>query len=161
MDLSVSIPRKAYRYSGCALSIQECLAAFTQPENLEKCGFKCEKCKAVDSMSKEFSIFRFPKILVVHLKRFYNSTMRREKLSTAIDIPSNLDMRDFATKSSNHWSVPRSANYRLYGISHHSGTLYGGHYIADAMSLDSGQWYNCNDSHCSKTSVSSSSQSAY
>lgn len=29
MDLSVSIPRKAYRYSGCALSINECLSAFT------------------------------------------------------------------------------------------------------------------------------------
>ena len=100
MDLSVSIPRKAYRYSGCALSIKECLSTFTQPENLEKCGFKCEKCKAVDCMSKEFSIFRLPKILVIHLKRFYNSTMRREKLSTSVDIPSNLDMRDYSSKNS-------------------------------------------------------------
>jgi ubiquitin carboxyl-terminal hydrolase 2/21 len=100
MDLSVSIPRKAYRYSGCALSINECLSTFTSPEKLESCGFKCEKCKGVDCMTKEFSVFRFPKILVIHLKRFYNSTMRREKLSTAIDIPQTLDMRDYGNKNS-------------------------------------------------------------
>lgn len=82
-------------------------------------------------MSKEFSIFRYPKILVIHLKRFYNSTMRREKLSTSIDIPQNLDMRDYATKDSNHWSKQKAGNYKFYGTSHHSGTLYGGHYIAD------------------------------
>jgi len=49
-------------------------------------------------MTKEISVYRFPKILVIHLKRFYNSTMRREKLSTSIDLPSILDMREFANK---------------------------------------------------------------
>lgn len=63
-------------------------------------------------MSKEFSIFRFPKILVLHLKRFYNSTMRREKLSTSIDIPSNLDMRDYATKNSSKY-IPVSNSYKF------------------------------------------------
>ena len=98
MDISVSIPRKAYRYSGVGLSIQECLSSFTSPEKLESCGFKCEKCKGVDCMTKEISVFRFPKILCIHLKRFYNSTMRREKLSTAIEIPPVLDMREFGNK---------------------------------------------------------------
>lgn len=49
----------------------------------------------------------------------------------------------------------------MYGISHHSGTLYGGHYVGEAMNMDSGQWYNCNDSHVSKTSLSGASTSAY
>jgi ubiquitin C-terminal hydrolase len=44
---------------------------------MEKCGYRCEKCKAVDRMEKDFSIFRFPKILVIHLKRF----TKREKLT--------------------------------------------------------------------------------
>lgn len=95
MDISVSIPRKAYRYSGCALSVGECISSFTASEKLESCGFKCEKCRAVDCMTKDLSIFRFPKILVIHLKRFYNSTMRREKLSNAIDLPNILDMTEF------------------------------------------------------------------
>ena len=44
---------------------------------MEKCGYKCEKCKAVDKMEKGFTIFRFPRILVIHLKRF----TKREKLT--------------------------------------------------------------------------------
>ena len=51
-------------------------------------------------MEKEMTVFRFPKILVIHLKRFYNSTMRREKLSTTVNIPTTLDMRQFAPYSS-------------------------------------------------------------
>ena len=60
---------------------------------MESCGDKCSHCKAIDNMEKEMTIFRFPKILVIHLKRFYNSTMRREKLSTTVNIPTTLDMR--------------------------------------------------------------------
>jgi ubiquitin C-terminal hydrolase len=44
---------------------------------MEKCGYRCEKCKVEDKMEKDFSIFRFPKILVIHLKRF----TKREKLT--------------------------------------------------------------------------------
>jgi len=67
---------------------------------MEKCGFKCSKCKAVDCMDKDISIYRFPKILVIHLKRFYNSSIRREKLSTSIDIPTKLDMTPYGPHSS-------------------------------------------------------------
>jgi ubiquitin C-terminal hydrolase len=30
-------------------------------------------------------------------------------------------------------------------MSHHSGTLYGGHYIGEVLN-DDGKWYRCNDS---------------
>ena len=116
---------------------------------MERCGYKCSNkaCKA-DNMVKDITIFRFPKILVIHLKRFYNSTMRREKLSTMVKIPTELDMTPFAPHS-NHNSKKTANKYRLYGMSHHSGTLNGGHYIGEAMNLDTGVWYHCNDSHCS------------
>lgn len=51
---------------------------------MEQCGYKCTKCKSVDDFTKDLSIYRFPQILVVHLKRFYNSAMRREKLNTIV-----------------------------------------------------------------------------
>ena len=44
---------------------------------MEKCGYKCEKCKAVDKMEKGFTIFRFPRILEIQLKEqsdFYKNT---------------------------------------------------------------------------------------
>jgi len=99
MDLSVSIPRKAVRFTGY-VDVSECIKSYTTPELMEKCGYKCSKCKAVDNMEKTMTIYRFPKILVVHLKRFYNSTMRREKLSTTVNIEPKLDCREFATPGS-------------------------------------------------------------
>ena len=136
MDLSVSIPRKALRITGY-IDLNECLKSYISPERMEECGYKCSKCKKVDNFTKELTIFRFPKILVVHLKRFYNSYMRREKLNTTIQIPLSCDFSQFAPHSSNNSSFydfidhdsKKKAKYNLYGISHHSGTLYGGHYI--------------------------------
>lgn len=69
---------------------------------MAECGYKCPKCKGIDKMEKEMTIFRLPKVLVIHLKRFYNSTMRREKLSTTVNLPAQLDMRPFAPRSSKY-----------------------------------------------------------
>ncbi len=57
---------------------------------MEKCGYKCQnkKCGAVDKMIKDITVFRFPKVLVIHLKRF----SRRQKLSTSVKIPKKLNM---------------------------------------------------------------------
>lgn len=46
------------------------------------------------------TFYRFPKILVIHLKRFYNSYMRREKLNTTVSIPQSLDLSPYAPYSS-------------------------------------------------------------
>ena len=55
MDLSIPIPT-SYK----SLSLKDCLKNFIEPETMEKCGYKCEKCKAVDIMSKDITVFRFP-----------------------------------------------------------------------------------------------------
>ena len=137
MDLSISIPRKGVRITGY-VSLDDCLKSFISPERMEECGYKCTKCKKVDNFNKEMTIYRFPKIMVIHLKRFYNSYMRREKLNTTVQIPEKIDLSDYAPNSSKSSHIllthiehesKRSAKYQLYGISHHSGTLYGGHYI--------------------------------
>jgi ubiquitin C-terminal hydrolase len=104
MDLSISIPRKAVRITGYE-NLEECLKSFISPERMEECGYKCSKCKKVDNFSKELTIYRFPRILVIHLKRFYNSAMRREKLNTTVNIPTTLDMSPFAPHSSNNLTL--------------------------------------------------------
>lgn len=107
------------------------------------------------------TIYRFPKLLVIHLKRFYQSTMRREKLSTTVFIPPVLDMRAYAPHSK-HPSKMQAKSYQLYGMSHHSGTLNGGHYIGEVMNLETQKWFECNDSRCTmKSSPDTSSASAY
>ena len=63
-------------------------------------GFKCSKCKRAVDIEKDLTIYRFPKILVIHLKRFYHSAMRREKLNTTVQFPEMLDVSAFAPHSS-------------------------------------------------------------
>ena len=62
-----------------------------------------------------------------------------------------------------HESKKFAKNYKLYGMSKHSGSLNGGHYVGDALNLDTSTWYNCNDSHVQSYSGSPSlsTSSAY
>ena len=99
MDLSVQIPRSAVRMTG-NVQLSDCLVSYIKPEKMEACGFKCSKCKGVDNFEKELTVYRFPKLLVVHLKRFYNSAMRREKLNTTVKIPLTYDFSHLAPNSS-------------------------------------------------------------
>jgi ubiquitin C-terminal hydrolase len=154
MDLSLSIPSKMMSTA----DLKECLKNFVAKERMEKCGYKCSKCKAVDKMEKDITVYRFPKILVIHLKRF----SRREKLTTTVTVPKKLDLAPYGPYSE-HDSKTNARQYKLYGMSHHSGSLNGGHYVGDALNIDSNTWYNCNDSHVSSysTSPSLSTSSAY
>jgi len=102
MDLSVEIPRKAVRFLG-SIKLSECLDKFIEPERMVNTGFKCSKCKQKVDIEKDLTIYRFPKILVIHLKRFYHSSMRREKLNTTVTFPESLDVSAFAPHSGK-WS---------------------------------------------------------
>ncbi|KAG2435535.1 hypothetical protein HYH02_011829 [Chlamydomonas schloesseri] len=60
-------------------------------------------------------------------------------------------------------STPVTPQYQLIAVSHHSGSLEGGHYTAQARSCLDGQWYNFNDSHVRREAArpSGASSSAY
>ena len=75
---------------------------------------------------------------MIHLKRFYHSAMRKEKLNTTVQFPdASLDMKKYAAFSSKCRNLISDLDhvtkndgvYNLFGISHHSGSLYEGHYI--------------------------------
>ena len=99
MDLSIEIPRKAVRYLG-SIKLEECLEKFIEPERMVSTGFKCSSCKRKVDIEKDLTIYTFPKLLTIHLKRFYHSAMRREKLNTTVSFPETLDMSAFAPHSS-------------------------------------------------------------
>ena len=68
-----------------------------------------------------------------------------------VDIPEELDASFCATPGSVHQNLNQhGSRYTLYGISHHSGSLNGGHYVAETMNADTGEWYDCNDSSVKK-----------
>lgn len=99
MDLSVEIPKKAVRFTG-TVTLQDCLDKFVEPEKMIDCGFKCEACLKKVSVEKDLTLFRLPRVLVVHLKRFYHSAMRKDKLNTTVNFPESLDMRRYMPHSS-------------------------------------------------------------
>ncbi|XP_033100185.1 ubiquitin carboxyl-terminal hydrolase 2-like [Anneissia japonica] len=146
-DLSLPIPRNKRD-----ATLIDCLKEFTKQEVLE--GEErpmCSKCKMKRKCLKSFSIQRFPKILVIHLKRFSGYS----KLSNFVDFPvSNLDLGPFASKSCN---TPH--RYDLIATSNHSGFTYGGHYIAHAKHTIQKKWYCYDDTRVdevSDTSIKSS-----
>ena len=99
----------------------------------------CEACKTRRKSTKRYTLYRLPKILVVHLKRFSGSERTRQKMSSVVNFPlSGLSL-------SRYTDSVTSSSYSCYAISNHSGTLYSGHYTAYAKHPQSGQWHLYND----------------
>ena len=83
-------------------TVLDCLRTFTEQEVLdgENC-WKCPKCKKYRRASKRLSIFRLPKILVVHLKRFGRDAIDGPlvKIGCPVDFPLELDLAPFVASS--------------------------------------------------------------
>ncbi|XP_017777416.1 PREDICTED: ubiquitin carboxyl-terminal hydrolase 2-like isoform X2 [Nicrophorus vespilloides] len=139
-DLSLPIPQK----SG-PVRLSQCLESFTREETLD--GDEkptCAKCKERRKCTKSLSIHKFPKILVIHLKRFSPTERFRGKLSVVVDFPlEGLDMSNYAAEAHSQ------CRYNLYAISNHSGTTYSGHYTAYCRHPYSQSWHEYNDSRVS------------
>ncbi|XP_069598756.1 ubiquitin carboxyl-terminal hydrolase 2 isoform X1 [Ranitomeya imitator] len=145
-DLSLPIAKKSVP----EVSLMDCIRLFTKEDVLD--GDEkptCCRCKARRRCTKKFTIQKFPKILVLHLKRFSEGRIRSSKLSTFVNFPlKDLDLREFSSETSTH------ATYNLYAVSNHSGTTMGGHYTAYCKSPNNGEWHTFNDSRV--TAMSSS-----
>nr|XP_046244388.1 ubiquitin carboxyl-terminal hydrolase 2a isoform X1 [Scatophagus argus]XP_046244389.1 ubiquitin carboxyl-terminal hydrolase 2a isoform X1 [Scatophagus argus] len=144
-DLSLPIAKKGYG----EVSLMDCMRLFTKEDVLD--GDEkptCYRCKARRRCTKKFTVQKFPKILVLHLKRF-SEARRTSKLSTFVNFPmKDLDLREFASENS------INAVYNLYAVSNHSGTTMGGHYTAYCRNPNSGEWYTFNDSRVTPMSSS-------
>ncbi|XP_008206137.1 ubiquitin carboxyl-terminal hydrolase 2 isoform X2 [Nasonia vitripennis] len=145
-DLSLPIPSR----SG-TVRLNQCLEHFTREEVLD--GDEkptCSKCQMRRKCTKSFAIQKFPKILVIHLKRFSPMERFRGKLSVLVDFPlTGLELSAFA--------APRvqGCTYNLYGVANHSGTTHSGHYTAYCKHPYSGEWHEYNDSRVTPVSARS------
>uniref|UniRef100_H2Z5W2 ubiquitinyl hydrolase 1 n=1 Tax=Ciona savignyi TaxID=51511 RepID=H2Z5W2_CIOSA len=142
-DLSLPISKKMY--SNDATTLSDCLDTFTRRETLE--GDErpmCEVCKVRCTMTKKLSVNKFPKVLVLHLKRFNEGSRYRQKLNNLVKFPvKGLNLADYASKTFEGDSPPI---YDLYAVSNHCGSCYGGHYTAYCFNTTTRQWKEFNDS---------------
>lgn len=129
-------------------NLYESFNKFTNEEIIDE--FSCSKCKKNYPNIKKCSIWRFPTTLFIHLKRFkYTISGRYIKDNSPIIIPKILNLSSYCNKANvfNDAIVPM---YELGGISHHYGSINGGHYTADCKGVNSNSWYDLNDSSVSK-----------
>ena len=138
------------------INLDDLLDYFCSDEHLEKGNeWKCGNCHKKVNITKKFSIFYVPKLLIICLKRFAKSGYGYGKDDTHINFPiENLDMGKYICGPDKDYS-----KYDLFAVSQHYGGCGGGHYTAVCKNID-GNWYSYNDSSVSSTSASSAITSA-
>ncbi len=129
-------------------SIQEGFHDYTKQENIDQ--YKCSFCEENSRAVSQVKIYKCPRVLFVHLKRFVqefrHGKIITDKDDTDVTIPMELDLNPYMDHSLN--TDRRLSNrYALKGICNHSGNLHMGHYTADCAGvIDPQNWYHFNDS---------------
>jgi ubiquitin carboxyl-terminal hydrolase 2/21 len=129
-------------------NVEDCLKAFTGEERLEGDeAFFCPKCKTRTTATKTLRIHRFPRCLVLHIKRFKLQSKQHVKMINSVAFPlTDLNLAAFASEGCA--IPPETARYDLYAVSNHTGTLTSGHYTAvcKLQNLSGSQtWYSFDD----------------
>ena len=120
------------------LNIHSCFSTFVAEEILEAGNtWFCPKCKEEQLAKKKIDIYKPPKVLVIHLKRFNN----RDKVELKVDFPIKQTLNISEYVIDNKEKV--NCEYELFGICNHIGSLTGGHYTAYAK--NNGEWYYYDD----------------
>eukprot|EP00601_Ochromonadales_sp_CCMP2298_P009869 CAMPEP_0173253734 /NCGR_PEP_ID=MMETSP1142-20121109/21496_1 /TAXON_ID=483371 /ORGANISM="non described non described, Strain CCMP2298" /LENGTH=701 /DNA_ID=CAMNT_0014187019 /DNA_START=51 /DNA_END=2156 /DNA_ORIENTATION=- len=80
-------------------TLEKCLEKFTAEEVLDNENmYLCEKCSTKRKSIKTLSIFKYPRVLVIHIKRFRYSSARRVKLFDDVKFPtSGLNLEPFVS----------------------------------------------------------------
>lgn len=129
------------------VTLASCLDLFTKCEDLAADDWvKSEKTDEISRSIKKIDLWSAPPCLIVHLKRFGSETLYGpvEKIDSLVKAPLELDLSSWV-----RGPLPdHGAQYRLYGVVNHSGTLSFGHYTAYGLvgEGDNRQWYLFNDS---------------
>ncbi len=119
-------------------SLLQCLEHFCSPEQLTGDNkYYCEKCRSRNNSTKILTFQKFPRILVVHLKRFDN---RQRKIKKFVRYEKSLPMGKYTNSRKKE-----KIEYRLSSVLIHEGSsIYSGHYFC-YLRVDDDNWYCFND----------------
>ena len=117
---------------------------------------KCKKCKIKNKMhKKKIFLTILPKILILSIQRF--NIINKSKSNKSIKLYEKINLKNFVDEE----LIENYSNfdYKLFGISNHSGSLNFGHYYA-YVNIQ-GKWKEFNDSFVTNINFSSVSTTAY
>jgi len=127
------------------LTVYDCMDLFCKSETLgEKDLWFCSNCKTHTVATKTLQIWCYPRVLVLHLKRFSQESdgYYSDKLLNEIDFPlEDLDLRRYPLEAESK----ENAIYDLCCVSSHYGGLGSGHYTAYCRNENDGKWYEFDD----------------
>jgi ubiquitin carboxyl-terminal hydrolase 8 len=124
--------------SKCTLT--DCFTLLSANEIIQE--WKGEKYELPRNVKKTLSIWKLPKIMIIHLKRFNNSYMKN---NCFVEIPLTLDLKPHII------SHTEKTKYELYATANHIGTLNYGHYFS--YCLHEGKWYKYDDENVKEVPI--------
>ena len=126
------------------ITLDKCLQHYSSPSNLED--YRCDNCSEVGHCVKTEHLWKLPKYLIVHLKRFKsNQVSCGQKVDTRVEFPiEELNLNPYL-----EGYKKQKTRYKLLSVSNHIGNTGGGHYFAISKSADN-NWYVFNDQTVAK-----------
>ncbi|XGW15133.1 hypothetical protein V3C99_000985 [Haemonchus contortus] len=121
-------------------SLEHCLEKFSCPETLDAL-IHCDTCNEKTKRDKVMTIWRLPRYLIIHLKRFefLRSEGRMGKCKRVITFPlRHFDPAPFVDGNG------EKSKYECIAIANHYGQLSSGHFVAYARGNDE-KWLLLND----------------
>lgn len=85
MDASVQAVRDVSKRKH---QLTDCVEMFVRPEKLsQEDAWFCPQCRGFKCATKKLDIWKLPKILVIHLKRFFYTSSLRNKITDFVSYP--------------------------------------------------------------------------
>jgi ubiquitin C-terminal hydrolase len=151
--LQISIPKINVLDNNKIYNLYECLDHMVKEELLDyQNRMKCGLCYRKNKANKKMMIWKPPKILVFHIKRFEmnNYGIPVRKITNKVDYPIiNLDIKDYIYPES---PFLNKSKYNLFGINLHQefgfwGNINSGHYTSIVKNRYDNKWYLYNDNN--------------
>lgn len=153
VTLPLSVPIKNSQDMIKTFNIYECLDHMIKEEQLDDDNkMNCEMCGLRNRAYSQSLLWKTPKVLVLHIKRFLVNSygITSQKITNNVEYPiTNLDLEKYFDPTSPY---KNSSKYDLIGINIHQAFGYGGninsgHYTSIVKNIMNNNWYLYNDSN--------------
>ncbi|XP_042906774.1 ubiquitin carboxyl-terminal hydrolase 11 isoform X3 [Parasteatoda tepidariorum] len=129
------------------LDIYDCLEYFSERESLDADSpWFCPVCRRNQQATKSLSVWKFPQVLIIYLKRFVFHDFMSIKVEDKVSYP--LEGLDLSSFSSGPFS--EDLMYDLQSCVCHFGGVSAGHYTSYSKHATSNEWYYYNDENVKK-----------